>query len=374
MHPLEVYLHDLREIRATGAGVKETSFYPPLANLLNAIGQQLKPRVRCVINLKNQGAGLPDGGLFTPDQFPKGAGEPPEGQLPARGAIEFKGTKDDAWVTADSDQVTGYWNKYRQVLVTNYRDFVLVARDEATGQPVKRETFRLADSEKAFWNAAAHPATLVASHGDRFIEYLKRVMLHASPLADPKDVAWFLASYARDAKARMDAAPLPALDTVRQAMEEALGLGFEGDKGDHFFRSTLVQTLFYGVFSAWVLWHRQHPPLSPVLRGEGSGVRGRVSPGQNPSPPAPLPGVPGRGGPSAECFDWEKSPKYLHVPILRKLFRELADPMQLQEWRLDEVLDWTAGVLNRVDRAVFFAQVPRRRSRPVLLRAVPRSL
>jgi hypothetical protein len=150
MHPLETYLRDLQEIRSTGAGVKETSFYPPLANLLNAVGHQLRPRVRCVINLRNQGAGLPDGGLFTPDQIQKGADDALDGQPPARGAIECKGTRDDAWVTADGTQVTGYWTKYRQVLVTNHRDFVLVGQDEATGRPVKRETFRLAPREKAF--------------------------------------------------------------------------------------------------------------------------------------------------------------------------------------------------------------------------------
>jgi hypothetical protein len=44
---------------------------------------------------------------------------------------------------------------------------------------------------------------------------------------------------------------------VRTALEEALGLKFEGEKGEHFFRSSLVQTLFYGVFSAWVLWSKQ---------------------------------------------------------------------------------------------------------------------
>ena len=43
MHPLETYLRDLQEIHSTGAGVKETSFYPPLANLLNAVGPQLRP-------------------------------------------------------------------------------------------------------------------------------------------------------------------------------------------------------------------------------------------------------------------------------------------------------------------------------------------
>jgi hypothetical protein len=318
MHPLETYLRDLSEIRATGAAVKETSYYPPLANLLNAVGHSLKPRVRCVINLKNLGAGMPDGGLFTRDQLQKGSDEPLAGQKPSRGAIECKGTKDDAWVTAESKQVSKYWKEYRQVLVTNYRDFVLVGQDD-DGRPVKRETFRLASDAKTFWIAAAHPPALVESHGERLLDYLKRVMLHAAPLADPKDVAWFLASYARDAKARMAIAELPALATVRQAIEEALGLRFEGEKGDHFFRSTLVQTLFYGVFSAWVLWHRTHPK-------------------------------------ARERFDWEKSAKYLHVPILRKLFHELAEPGKLEEWNLAEVLDWTAGVLNRVDRASFFAK------------------
>jgi hypothetical protein len=66
MHPLESYLRDLHDIRSTGAAVKETSYYPPLANLLNAVGQTLKPRVRCVINLKNQGAGMRDGGPVPP--------------------------------------------------------------------------------------------------------------------------------------------------------------------------------------------------------------------------------------------------------------------------------------------------------------------
>lgn len=64
MHPLETYLRELTTIRSTGAAVAETSYYTPLANLLNTVGQTLKPRVRCIINLRNVGAGIPDGGLF----------------------------------------------------------------------------------------------------------------------------------------------------------------------------------------------------------------------------------------------------------------------------------------------------------------------
>ncbi len=69
MHPLQTYLRELHDIRSTGAAVKGTSYYPPLAHLHNAVGQTLKPRVRCVINLKNQGAGMPDGGLLRSERF-----------------------------------------------------------------------------------------------------------------------------------------------------------------------------------------------------------------------------------------------------------------------------------------------------------------
>lgn len=81
-------------------------------------------------------------------------------------------------------------------------------------------------------------------------------MLQAAPLADPKDVAWFLASYAREAKARLDRSDLPTLEGVRTSLEEALGIHFQAAQGEAFFRSTLIQTLFYGIFSAWVLWHK----------------------------------------------------------------------------------------------------------------------
>ena len=45
----------------------------------------------------------------------------------------------------------------------------------------------------------------------------------------------------------------PSLGAVRSALEEALDVRLKGEKGSRFFHSTLVQTLFYGVFSALVL-------------------------------------------------------------------------------------------------------------------------
>lgn len=71
MNPLETYLQSLFVIHSSGSAVKETSYYGTLENLLNEVGKTLKPKVRCIINLQNQGAGLPDGGFYTADQFQK---------------------------------------------------------------------------------------------------------------------------------------------------------------------------------------------------------------------------------------------------------------------------------------------------------------
>ena len=131
------------------------------------------------------------------------------------------------------------------------------------------KAFKSRRDEKSFWLAAAHPRKAATELGERLLEYLKRVMLHNAPLNNPKDVAFFLASYARDARVRVETAgDLPALDAVRGALEEALGMKFEAEKGEHFFRSTLVQTLFYGVFSAWVLWHKRENARRLQIRNQ----------------------------------------------------------------------------------------------------------
>src|SRR5438105_2870183 len=105
-HPLETYLRELRDIHNSGAGVAETSYYGPLASLLNAAGIALKPRVLAIINIGNRGAGIPDGGFFTADQFERGAdAEWQSGQIPSRGVFEAKSTAEDVQKIADSDQV-----------------------------------------------------------------------------------------------------------------------------------------------------------------------------------------------------------------------------------------------------------------------------
>jgi len=44
MHALETYLQDLRATRSSGGAVKETSYYPALANLLNELVRRSSPK------------------------------------------------------------------------------------------------------------------------------------------------------------------------------------------------------------------------------------------------------------------------------------------------------------------------------------------
>ena len=335
---VETYLGDLRRIRASGGATAETSSYTPLENLLNAVGAGLKPKVFCVGQLKDQGAGRPDFGLYAAKQVQRGGrvrgstssprtggGSPGTvGELPEHGVVEVKSARDDAWLTAGSAQVSRYWGRYRLVLVTNYRDFVLVGED-ANGNPARLESFRLAADAQDFDRQLQKPRAFAHRTGVGLGEYLRRVLSHRARLTEPRDLADLLASHARDALARVEAAEgAPAADAsplaaVRSALEEALGVQFRGEQGARFFRSTLVQTLFYGVFSAWVLWARQMPPPSGA-------------------------------------FDWRTAVWHLRAPVLRALFQQLSDPGRLQPLGLVEVLDWTAAALNRVERDAFFAR------------------
>ncbi len=322
----------------------ETSFYPALSVLLNAVGQDLSPKVRCVINLRNRGGGIPDGGLFTADQFKRrpvaeSDSDPFGGLPPARGAIEAKAPDADLIALAGSEQVGKYWKTYGLVLITNFRAFALVGT-RPDGKPAILERFDLAATPEAFAALTAHPRKAADELGDRLIEYLRRALRHNAPLSAPQDVAALLASYARDALARVEAAAgLPALSGLRSGLEESLGMTFVGDKGEHFFRSTLVQTLFYGVFSAWVLHSRRKTSKAAEPKAFKESLRESAATYHA-----------GSG-----LFDWHQSGWLLPVPMVRMLFEQVATRSKLEPLGLTETLDWTAAALNRVDRTAFFA-------------------
>lgn len=308
--PLDLYLDEIRRVRETGAGTRETSYYPAAAIVLNAVGAALKPRVYC-LHHPTGAAGTPDFGLFEQRQF-RGS-EPPTWNgtiVPERGVVELKGASHSIATLVNSPQVRDqYLPAYGVVLASNLWRFRLLRADGTV-----LEAFDLAEDQAAFWRLVngPRPSGLAA----RFEDFLQRCLLTRAPLARPADLAFFLASYARDALARLsERAELPALAHLRGAMEEALGVRFEARDGDALFRSTLVQTLFYGVFSAWVVHVRA-----------------------------------GRGR-----FDWRAAQWSLTVPVARFLFQQIATPEALEPLQLVPLMDAAGETLDRVERDAFFA-------------------
>lgn len=306
---LDLYLDDVRRVRALKAGTAETSYYPALGALLNGVGGQLRPRVFCLHHPSGD-AGIPDFGLFEQAQFRRDEAPTWAATVtPERGVVEVKGASHKIDALLKGKQVREqYLPTYGLVLATNLWQFRLL---DAGGTAV--ETFDLAADEAGFWALAAgsRPDTLRG----RFNDFLQRCLLTRAPLARPSDVAFFLASYAREALARLaERAQLPALGGLRKGMEDALGIHFDGPDGERLFRSTLVQTLFYGVFSAWVVHAR--------AGGQG--------------------------------FDWRASSWSLHVPVMSLLFQKVATPQALGPLGLMPLLDAAARALERVDRPAFF--------------------
>ena len=295
--------------RISRVGTPELSHYTALDNLFDAIGDQLKPRVRAVVHHSEAGGDQPDLGFFA-----AAAKEPLSGS-PDRGVVEVKGSEADLDHLIASEQVAKYWRTHQLVLVTNLRQFALVG-ENSSGTKTTLERCALAETDAQFEELLKHTTRAANRHGVSLGEYLARAMEHTAAISEPRDLARLLASYARDALQRVERAVAEedSLQPIREALEQALGMRFEDERAEEFFRSTLVQTLFYGVFAAWVLWAR-------------AGKSGR--------------------------FRWKDTVDYLRAPVLRMLFHQLTDPGRLERLDLVDVLDWTEAALERVDRDEF---------------------
>lgn len=176
---VETCFAELGRPSGSGGATDERSTYGPLAKLLDVVGATLKPKVFCVAEPVNHGAGHPDFGLCTSKQVQKG--RPRKGQLPERGVVEVKSLQWDTRATMVREQVSRYWDRYRLVLVTNLREFDLVGPDAKGGERTP-ESHRLADSGTEFARRLERPRTFARETGAGLGEYLSRALSHRAAL------------------------------------------------------------------------------------------------------------------------------------------------------------------------------------------------
>jgi hypothetical protein len=288
------FLNDVHRVQQSGKATDERSYYGPLNTLFEALGESLRPNVHPIQDVASQGdTGHPDFLLQATNN----------GDI--RAAVEVKGTADDLSAIIASDQVGKYLNEYGVCIVTNLWEFALVEGTKANRHTLMR--LALSSDAISFWSE--RPQAIAAALSNQFEDFLISAATWKAPISRPVDLAATLARYAREALRRLEQQPTDALEGLRKTLGNALGLHFNDSEGEHFFRSSLVQTLFYGLFSAWVTYQRQDT--------------------------------------KSESFDWAKASDYLGLPLLAELFDAIARPQQLRRLTVREPLEWAAGALNR---------------------------
>lgn len=290
------YLEAVRYIRGSNLATSERGYYPAIAALLGGIGESLNPPVAAIHDVADAGAGHPNFLLQVTTT----------GNL--RAVVEVKGSSATVDAIKQSEQVRRYLKQYNLCLVTNLWDFALVRVGE-NGQIEEIMRQKIADTETHFWREPVDK--LVKRTGEEMSDFLTSVLLWDAPVTRPKNLADALARYARAARREMERRSDTGLIPLRKALSEALGLHFTDEEGEHFFRSSLVQTLFYGLFSAWVVWNREHPGAPP------------------------------------DHFRWHEAGDYLHLPVLREIFEQGAQGSRLEALHIRKPLEWAEATLRR---------------------------
>lgn len=311
---IATYCSDTRNLEALPTST-ETTFYPDIRTLLTAVlkSEKLPFDVRTGTSEKGKTSRdmpdfvLGDGALF----------------VGVYGEVKRASTslEDLAASTEQKDQIGRYLAQTGVVLLCNVRGFGLLVCDPAYVRdgvtpvpPAKRVLQKTVDLWSAVGGGAKPKVDSEAIAG--LIDIVTRAVTDLARIGAPSDLAKILARQARDAKDALpdDLKPLkPLLDDYRQA----LGLAFdvEDEKGARFFRSSLVQSVFYALFAAWILWDKQAE--------------------------------------ADAAFDIDDAHSFLPIPFLDALLHDIRHPSRMKHLGLEPHLARAIATLNRVDRPLF---------------------
>lgn len=296
---LSNYLSRLRSIYATGLATDEMSFYPAFDELIMSVGELLNPKIKSVSQLADKGAGLPDFGWFNSDNED------------LFGVVEAKPVDQDLRQISLSPQGQKYLSKYGVVLITNYRSFQLVTGDKT--QTNFEENYSICDSNEDLFSKNGF-----TEKSNDFVKFFRSILLRKAPIRTPQELAERLAHYAQRAKEMLATHSIEDLQPLKDTMKSALGVEFSEKEGEAFFRSSLIQTIFYGLFSGWIIW------LQDKSRKDIANFR------------------------------FKDVEDYLHLRVINALFTEITKPYHLKKLNLRPAIEWAEGALNRVDQYQFF--------------------
>ena len=313
---IKTYIAEVRNLVNTGT-TTETSYYPAVKNLLESVlghlGLDFQIRTGTAEDRSGGGRDQPDLSIYDSNgDYVVVAGEikTPQPELPSL-----------AKSTERNDQIGRYLALTRVVILCNVRGFGLLTIGSASDpegrfSPENRvltQTCELWTSRESMLQGDPVPEGAFQS----LCSLVDDALADLVTLGSPESLAKVLARQAKLAKAQLPEQFTTAVSGLAEDFREALGVSFEGPEGEEFFRSSLIQTVFYGLFAGWTLWAR-------------AGAQG--------------------------TFRWEELVEHLRIPFLGELFHELQHPTRIQELGLRPFLNRATETLGRVDRASFFGR------------------
>jgi len=294
----------------------ELSYYPAIKTLLSKMlgRENLPSEVRASTSESRAGGGRdqPDFALYD------GQGD----YLVVSGEVKLPTDEvnEIAFSEETNDQIGRYLVQTGVVIVSNVRGFGLLTMRADFSRTQKRvaPADRVLEHVVELWPSKSSMEQRRAISPDAAEDLyllLETAVTRHAPIAEPESLAKILARQAKRAKAQLPAEFTHAVQGLAEDFGKALGVTFEGEEGEEFFRSSLIQTVFYGLFAGWTLWLR-------------SG--------------------------SQDPFRWENLADHLTIPFLAELYYEFQHPRRIQELGLRPYLDLATETLHRVDTDAFF--------------------
>ena len=299
------YAREVSRLVSSGTTTEPTYYRAVAALLADTLrARKLPSDVRGGTSEAREGGGTdaPDVSLY--DDTGDGLVVPVEVKLPR---VELE---DLAVSTERNDQIGRYLAQTRVVLLCNVRSFGLLtikggwhgSGSVPPGQRVLERVVHLWSNRSAFVQGRAIDETAARELPDLVEDAFTRF----AAIRTPQMLARVLARQARHAKAALPVDLGTTVKGLREDFGKSLGITFEGDEGEEFFRSSLVQTVFYGLFAGWAL---------------------------------------------------DRSPETLPIPVVGGLFYDIRKPQRLKALGLEPWIGRAQATLARVDRESFFARL-----------------
>lgn len=289
------YVSECARITRTGRGTDERSYYPALNSLLSRVGRMARPVRTTIPEPASREGDFPDLAVYEDASQVL--------VLP----LEAKPLDTDLDALARQSQPTSYARTFGggHVLLTNLHEFAWAELDQSNRLAI-RDRVALTARAQEFTNARPQ---VLANAGQRLAEMLDAACAVRATITEADDVARLLAYHATRMLAAVSIDPHTLLQPLADSMRDGLGMELEED----FFAPTVVQTLVYATFAAWV---ETDDPAT---------------------------------------WNWRNTGFELRIPVIAELFHRITDPEFVRRCDLVRHLDATARVLRWVDRTRFVA-------------------